>query len=48
VNFPWREGLKNEKGHLALELRETKELQKIYEVKCGQLMSEINGINSEY
>lgn len=41
-------GLRNEKQHLQLELKETKELQKIYEVKCGELMAEINKINVDY
>ena len=35
-------GLKNEKQHLQLELKETKELQKVYEKKCSTLISEIN------
>ena len=41
-------GLKNEKQHLQLELKETKDLLKIYEAKCSELMSEINRLNSEY
>ena len=41
-------GLKNEKQHLSLELKETKDLFKIYETKCGELMNEINRLNVEY
>ena len=41
-------GLKNEKAHQSLELKETRELQKIYETKCNELMEEINKINVEY
>ena len=41
-------GLKNEKQHLLLELKETKELQKVYEKKCGTLISEVNKINLEF
>ena len=41
-------GLKNEKQHLQLELKETKQLQKVYEKKCGELMTEINKINVEF
>lgn len=41
-------GLKNEKQHLALELKETKELLRVYEAKCTDLMNEINKINHEY
>lgn len=42
------EGLKNEKQHLGLELRETKELLKIYENKCTQLLEEVNKVNTEF
>jgi len=41
-------GLKNEKQHFSLELKETKDLLKIYETKCGELMNEINRLNVEY
>lgn len=41
-------GLKNEKQHLLLELKETKDLQKVYEKKCGTLISEVNKINLEF
>jgi len=41
-------GLKNEKQHLMLELKETKDLQKIYEKKCGSLITEVNKVNLEF
>lgn len=42
------EGLKNEKTHIVLELKETKDLQKIYENKCASLMKEINKVSVEF
>lgn len=42
------EGLKNEKNHSDLELKETKDLLKIYETKCGQLMENVNSVNLEF
>lgn len=42
------EGLKNEKMHLQLELKETKELQKVYEKKTGELMLELNKVNVDF
>jgi chromosome segregation ATPase len=48
VNESSIEGFRNEKTHLELELKETKELQKIYEVKCGKLMLEVNKVNLEF
>ena len=41
-------GLKNEKQHLLLELKETKDLQKVYEKKCGTLIQEVNKVNLEF
>lgn len=40
--------MKNEKQHLSLELRETKDLSVVYEKKCTELMNDINQINSEF
>jgi chromosome segregation ATPase len=42
------DGLKNEKEHLVIELRETRDLQKSYEEKTQQLMGELETINKEY
>ena len=42
------EGLKNEMSHMSLEVRETRELQKIYEVKCTSLMEDINRVSVEF
>jgi chromosome segregation ATPase len=41
-------GLRNEKQHLASELTQTKDLQKVYEKKCGTLITEINKLNIEF
>jgi len=35
------DGLANEKEHLVIELRETRLLQKSYEEKCNELMTEL-------
>ena len=42
------DGLSNEKGHLVIELRETRALQKSYETKCNELMVELAQTTSEY
>jgi chromosome segregation ATPase len=42
------DGLKNEKEHLVIEVRETRELQKSYEQKTEELMKELSAVNSEY
>jgi hypothetical protein len=42
------EGLSNEKSHLVIELQETRSLQKSYETKCNELMSELATTTSEY
>jgi hypothetical protein len=36
------DGLNSEKQHLAIELRETRELQKSYEVKSSELLGKLN------
>jgi chromosome segregation ATPase len=41
-------GLRNEKQHLASELTQTKDLQKVYEKNCGTLITEINKLNIEF
>ena len=42
------DGYKNEKQHLQLELKETKELQVVYENKCTKLFQDLNKVNVEF
>ena len=42
------DGLMSEKEHLIVELRETRELQKSYEKKCGELMLQLSEVTQEY
>ena len=42
------DGLKNEKAHLVIELKETRDLQTSYENKTNELMAELTQVNSEY
>ena len=41
-------GLMNEKSHLTTELKETRELYRTYEAKCGDLTSELHKVTTEY
>jgi chromosome segregation ATPase len=38
------DGLTSEKAHLTVELKETRELQKSYEIKCGELIVQLNEV----
>ena len=42
------DGLKSEKDHLTIELRETRILQKSYETKTNELMAELSTITAEF
>lgn len=42
------DGLSSEKEHLTVELKETRELQKSYEKKCGELIVQLNEVQKEY
>lgn len=42
------DGLSSEKQHLTVELKETRELQKSYEKKCGELIVQLNEVQKEY
>lgn len=42
------EGLVSDKKHLTSELKETRDLQRTYEKKCNELMSELTGATSEF
>lgn len=42
------DGLSSEKEHLTVELKETRELQKSYEKKCGELIIQLNEVQKEY
>ena len=42
------DGLMAEKEHMTIELRETRDLQKSYEVKCTDLIQKLNNTNHEF
>lgn len=42
------DGLSAEKEHLTVELKETRQLQKSYESKCGDLIKQLNEVQTEY
>lgn len=42
------DGLKNEKDHLLIELKETRELQMAYEKRANELMLELTKVTSEF
>lgn len=42
------DGLSNEKEHLVIELRETRELQRSYETKTAELMKELAALSGEH
>jgi len=41
------DGLNSEIKHLTLELKETRDLQKVYEEKCDTLIKQLTEVNSE-
>ena len=42
------DGLMSDKSHLTTELKETRDLQRTYEKKCNELMTELTHTTSEY
>jgi hypothetical protein len=42
------DGLTSERAHLTVELRETRDLQRSYETKCGELIISLNEVQNEY
>jgi uncharacterized coiled-coil DUF342 family protein len=42
------DGLTSERDHLSVELKETRELQRSYETKCGELIIQLNEVQNEY
>lgn len=42
------DSLTAEKDHLTLELKETRDLEKSYETKCGELIKQLNEVESDY
>lgn len=42
------DGLTSERAHLTVELKETRDLQKSYENKCGELIVQLNEVQNEY
>ena len=42
------DGLTSERAHLTVELKETRDLQKSYETKCGELIVQLNEVQTEY
>jgi len=42
------DGLISEKEHMTVELKETRELMKGYETKCGSLIIELSDVTRDY
>jgi hypothetical protein len=42
------DGLISEKEHMTVELKETRELMKGYESKCGSLIIELSEVTKDY
>ena len=42
------DGLMSEKEHMTVELKETRELMKGYEAKCGSLIIELSDVTKDY
>lgn len=42
------DGLVSEKEHMTVELKETRELMKGYEKKCGNLIVELSGVTADF